>query len=168
MGGESTSFFHCHDVLYTSRQRRRKNLVARQLLRSRPRRSEGQHLAAPVLMSALTSLHSRLSITPREEVHPGCPTSYLLLFLLVHFARDSCTPRCEPVQHVSFAPVGLFRGRRSVPVHRVSVAPDGSFRGRRKVTIGSGTPTRRTIQSCLRIRKKSIKRQLYGFQATRI
>ena len=168
MSGESTSFFHCRDVLYTSRQRRRENLVARQLLRSRPRRSEGQHLEALVPISALTSLHSRLSITPREEVRPGCPTSYLILSLLVQFAQDSCTPRREPVQHVSFAPVGIFRGRRSVPVHRVSVSPDGSFRGRRSVTIGSGTPTRRTIQSCLRTRKKSIKRQLYGFQATRI
>ena len=34
----------------------RENLVARQLLRSRPRRSEGQHLAALVPISALTSL----------------------------------------------------------------------------------------------------------------
>ena len=166
MGGETTSFFHFRDVLYTSRQRRRKNLVARQLLRSWPRRSEGQHIAAPVPISALTSLRSRLSITPYEEACPRCPTSYLLLSLLVHFARDSCTPRCEPVQHVSFAPDGIFQGQRSVPVHRVSVARNGSFRGRRSVTIGNGTPTRRTIQLCLRTQKKSIKRQLYDFQAT--
>ena len=168
MGGESTSFFHCRDVLYTSRQRRRENLVARKLLRSRPRRSEGQHLAALVPISAITSLRSRLSITPREEVRPWCPTSYPLLSLLVHFAWDSCTPHREPVQHVSFAPVGIFRGQRSVPVHHVSVAPDGSFRGQHSVTIVSRTPTRCTIQSCLRTRNKSIKRQLYGFQATMI
>ena len=168
MGGESTSFFHCRDVFYTSRKRRRENSVAQLLLRSWPRRSEGQHLAALIPISALASLCSRLSITPREEVSPGCPTSCLLLYLLVHFAQDSCTTCREPVQHVSFAPVGICRGRRSVLVHRVSVAPDASFRGRRRVTIGSGTPTRRTIQSCLGTLNKSIKKQLYGFQATRI